>query len=208
LGFPIQIKNPYKLCDFKPAYGLLFSEHLTDCDFWGHGDIDVIFGNISNFIDDDVLNKYDVICLRHDFLTGYFTLFRNSSTINNLFKECADYKLVFQSPTHFCFDETNFTFQAFSKGLHYSEVTCEIDSMTHIVKRCQEQKVLDAYFDFHVIEGVPGRLKWIDGTLIYKDIYEVVLYHLIIFKRKHLKNGHKFIKGNFKITPTRILALK
>jgi len=26
LGFSVQIKNPYKLCDFKPAYGLIFED--------------------------------------------------------------------------------------------------------------------------------------------------------------------------------------
>src|SRR5688572_18268972 len=50
IGFPVDIKFPYKLCDFKPAYGLLFSDLLKEYEFWGHGDIDVIFGNIRSFI--------------------------------------------------------------------------------------------------------------------------------------------------------------
>jgi len=27
LGFKVTINNPYKLCDFKPAYGLFFEEY-------------------------------------------------------------------------------------------------------------------------------------------------------------------------------------
>src|ERR1700732_3083708 len=35
LGFDINITYGYKLCDFKPAYGLIFSELLKGYDFWG-----------------------------------------------------------------------------------------------------------------------------------------------------------------------------
>jgi len=43
LKLNISIKNAYKLCDFKPAYGLIFSEYLIGYDFWGMCDIDIIF---------------------------------------------------------------------------------------------------------------------------------------------------------------------
>jgi hypothetical protein len=208
LGFPINISDPYKLCDFKPAYGHIFGDHLKGYDFWGHGDIDVIFGNISNFVTDDLLDDYDVIAFRHDFLTGYFTLFRNNALSTTLFKNCSAYQYVFQSPKHFCFDETNFTFKAFTKGLHYSQIHSEIESMTHIVKRLQENKTIRAYFDFHVVEGTPGSIKWVDGTLTYKDRYEAILYHLIRFKRLGYEKKIGFIDGSIRITPTKILRLK
>ena len=34
--FHISLETPYKLCDYKPAYGLLFSDLLRGYDFWGH----------------------------------------------------------------------------------------------------------------------------------------------------------------------------
>lgn len=46
LSFAVNIGYPYKLCDFKPAYGFLFPEIIKRYDFWGHGDIDVVYGNI------------------------------------------------------------------------------------------------------------------------------------------------------------------
>src|SRR5882724_11438458 len=55
MGFPISIPYGYKLCDFKPAYGFIFSELLHGYDFWGHTDIDIIFGNIRDFITDERL---------------------------------------------------------------------------------------------------------------------------------------------------------
>ena len=44
------VNSPYKLCDYKPVYGLIFDEDLQDYDFWGHCDVDLIFGDIRKFI--------------------------------------------------------------------------------------------------------------------------------------------------------------
>jgi hypothetical protein len=55
--------------------------------------------------------------------------------------------------------------------------------MTHIVKKLHQQRIINAYFDFHVIEGRPGKLKWDKGILTYKNRFEVMLYHLIKFKK-------------------------
>ena len=53
LNIDVNISEGYKLCDFKPAYGFLFRELVEGYDFWGHGDVDVIYGNIRNFISDE-----------------------------------------------------------------------------------------------------------------------------------------------------------
>ena len=44
--FKLAIEDPYKLCDFKPAYGEIFAQYLRNYDFWGCCDIDAIFGDI------------------------------------------------------------------------------------------------------------------------------------------------------------------
>lgn len=72
LGFTITVGYPYKLCDFKPAYGFLFPEIIENYDFCGHGDIDVIFGSIRNFITDELLNEYDLISVRPDWILVVF----------------------------------------------------------------------------------------------------------------------------------------
>ncbi len=38
LGFSVAINHPYKLNDFKPAYGFIFPELIDGYDFWGHSD--------------------------------------------------------------------------------------------------------------------------------------------------------------------------
>ncbi len=205
LGFKVNIQNPYKLCDFKPAYGYIFSELIENYDFWGHGDIDLIFGNIRTFITDDLMNNYDLISVRPDWVPGCFLLFKNIPKMNLLFTQSKDYEKVFRSGTHFCFDETNFSHELFTAGYKYTEISSEIESMMHVIKRLEELHQIRPYFDLHIVEGRPGRLKWCNGILIYRNQFEVLLYHLIKLKEVYQpKNIRKEIGGTFFISPTRI----
>jgi hypothetical protein len=76
LGFPVAIGLPYKLCDFKPLYGEIFKPELIECDFWGHADLDVLWGNIREFITPEVTERYDIICGSVCGVCGHFTLYR------------------------------------------------------------------------------------------------------------------------------------
>ena len=185
LGFEVVVDNGYKLCDFKPAYGLIFADYIKDYDFWGYCDVDVIFGNIRAFMTDELLNEYDIISARHDYLTGCFALYKNNPTMRALFQQSKDYRKVFTDPRNFFFDETNFAFADFEKGLHYSQIHTEVESMTHVVRRLQEENKLRAYFEFQIIEGFAGNMLWNRGTLIYRKCFEALLYHLVRFKRMY-----------------------
>ncbi|MBS1529231.1 MAG: hypothetical protein JSU01_02895 [Bacteroidetes bacterium] len=204
IGIDISIINPYKLCDFKPTYGLLFHDLVSNYDFWGYGDIDVIFGDIRGFISPKVL-EHDIISVRHDFLTGYFQLFRNDIKMINLFTHSKDHIKVLESARCFCFDETNYCFDQFSQKLPLNEINSEIESLMHVVRRLDNEKYIKAYFDFHVIEGLPGKLRWDKGRLFYKNKFEVILYHLILLKRKYKpRPSLKPVPSSFNISPSRI----
>lgn len=209
LNFSVDIKSPYKLCDFKPAYGYIFSELIEGYDFWGWGDIDVIYGNIRNFITDELLDNYDILSVRHDFLNGYFQILKNNDKMITLFTNSKDYRKVFTSDINYCFDETNFEHKAFSDEMPYYLVKSEIESMTHVVRKMEASKIIRPYFDFHVIEGLPGKLKWSNGILYYKNKYEVILYHLIKLKYVYRsKDTADFDFGEFRISPTKIYSRK
>ncbi|MGC3946342.1 MAG: hypothetical protein QM762_17790 [Chryseolinea sp.] len=205
LGFTVQIHHPYKLCDFKPTFGLLFFDLIKDYDYWGYCDIDVVFGNIRGFITEDILEEHDIISVRHDFLTGFFQLFRNNESMRRLFMESRDYCRVLQSPEHFCFDETNFQFDAFAAGTPVDEVRSEIESMMHVVKRMESAGKLKAFFDFMIVEGVPGNIKWCEGKLVYRNRFEILLYHMIHFKKSCIKSTYdKLPPNSFRITTKQI----
>ncbi|MEQ1554291.1 MAG: DUF6625 family protein, partial [Ferruginibacter sp.] len=85
LGFEVRIDYPYKLCDFKPAYGFIFSEIIYGYDFWAWSDLDIIFGNLRDFFTTELLSKNDFISTRHDYTTGCFALIKNNIIMNRFF---------------------------------------------------------------------------------------------------------------------------
>ena len=182
LGFQVSIPYSYKLCDFKPTYGFIFEDLFKGYDFWGHGDIDLVYGNIRNFMTEELLSSFDVVSVRHDYITGTFALYRNNKLFNSLFMESMDYKKVLSNPTHYCFDECNFLWEQLESGHSIYNLPYEIESMTHVVKKLSDRKKIRAHFDFLIVEGTPGGIKWENGKVIYRDKYEAMLYHLIRFK--------------------------
>ena len=105
--FSISLERAYKLCDFKPAYGYVFSDFIKKYDFWGYCDMsDCILGNIRRVINDDILNKYEKI----GFL-GHLSLYKNSKEVNERFKKGSNsiitYKEVLSSSDNMAFDELN-----------------------------------------------------------------------------------------------------
>lgn len=73
-----RLEHPYKLCDYKTAYGELFCDYIKGYDFWGHCDVDQVFGNIRRFITDDILERHDRIGVE-----GFFTLYHNTPEVNH-----------------------------------------------------------------------------------------------------------------------------
>ena len=91
-------------------------------------------------------------------------------------------------------------------GLHYSQIPTEVESMTHIVRRLQEENRLRAYFEFQIVEGFAGNMLWDKGTLIYRKEYEAMLYHLVRFKRKYSEpvDLQRIIPDKFRIGKKKI----
>jgi hypothetical protein len=104
LGFPVSLPVSYKICDFRPAFGVLFQELLANFDFWGHCDLDQIFGDLRRFLRQDVLETHDRI-----FTRGHLSLYRNTDKVNNYFRLNApnirSFQEVFTDPVHRQFDE-------------------------------------------------------------------------------------------------------
>jgi hypothetical protein len=67
LNISFTVEFPYKLCDIKPAYGLLHQEHLAGYDYFGFSDIDIIYG----------LLQYNTLSTIADRVSGHFFLMKN-----------------------------------------------------------------------------------------------------------------------------------
>lgn len=104
LKIQIVLERPYKLCDYRPAFGIIFEDYLKKYDFWGYGDLDVVYGDLSKFITDNVMNKYDKI-----YVCGHLSLVKNNEKCNNVYKtetkNSWDYRKVFTDSNSWIFDE-------------------------------------------------------------------------------------------------------
>jgi hypothetical protein len=101
--FTIALDRPYKLCDFRPAFGELFAEELQGYRFWGQCDLDVIFGQIGEHLPIADLDSYDKVLWR-----GNFALYKNTPDVNAWYRERVngvDYRRVFSTPDTRVFDE-------------------------------------------------------------------------------------------------------
>ena len=114
IGLEVNLARPYKCCDFRPAYGVIFEEFLTDFDYWGHCDFDLIWGDIRSFLEKYHLENYE------KFLPlGHLSLYKNTFENNRRFMLAgahASYKTVFTDVHNFAFDETCGVYQIYQKN--------------------------------------------------------------------------------------------
>lgn len=98
--FDVALNNPYKLCDYRPAFGYIFNDYIRSFNFWGHTDSgDTLYGDLRKYLTDDLLTRYDKI---HIF--GHLTLYRNTDEANMRFAVPAQSGLTIQDI--FTVDET------------------------------------------------------------------------------------------------------
>lgn len=120
--FSISMSKPYKLCDFKAAYGEIFEEELKGYDFWGHCDLDMMWGDIRKFLTDNILSKYEKIGNQ-----GHSTLYRNKPEVNARYRSniegVVNYKDVFSSDKAFAFDENPMCYIYDALGIDYYSKT-------------------------------------------------------------------------------------
>jgi hypothetical protein len=105
-GMNVALELPYKLCDYKPGFGLIFEDYLDGVDFWGHCDVDLVWGNIRKFLaTDQILGSHDVVSARRRRIAGVCTLYRNSSEVNSLFLADRRFQAVVRERENRRYDE-------------------------------------------------------------------------------------------------------
>lgn len=165
--FTISLESPYKLCDYRPAYGEIFQIDLKGYDFWGYCDVDLIWGHLSNFYTDEILGKYDKISD-----AGHFTLYRNNEKMRTAYRtlqfaNCLDYKEVYTNPENFAFDEwgknkginrilLNSGYKIYYKPIYFSDIKISTygfyntrDAYDLEDRRVQEKKKHNIIFIFN-----------------------------------------------------------
>ncbi len=187
-GVKVEIGSPTKICDFKPAFGQIFRDYLNTFEFWGYCDLDVVWGDLSYLVKDNILAKYDIVSVRGDqFLSGACTFYRNTHDLRTLYKMSPTWKEVFEDPDHWAFDEDFGRGEA--RSLDVLRSRGEPVSMLDIATNEIEERNLSFYTPDppYVIQELEPTfefsLSWNEGTLTENEKGEVLAFHFLFAKK-------------------------
>ena len=158
LGIAFSPKSPYKLCDLKPAYGVLHEEDIAGYDFWAFGDIDLVYGQLRDYFTEARLGCYDFFSTHERRVSGHLCLIRNDTRWNRLFKEVPGWAAAFARPQHEAFDERAFT-RLFIRHKNWPRLLRDLADRTNPRRRRAE--FVEAF-------STPnGAIPWIDGRKVF-----------------------------------------
>lgn len=106
-----------KLCDYRPALGEMYAVEVAGFDFWGHTDLDCVYGPIWDYVTDELLADCDLFS--NDpapDMCGPFSLYR-TATASHIFRHAEDWREIFQDATFRGFDETGIVPALLRSGL-------------------------------------------------------------------------------------------
>ncbi|WP_179022248.1 DUF6625 family protein [Winogradskyella forsetii] len=211
-NFEIVLTTPYDLCEFKVAYGDLFSDLLHDYDFWGYCDMDVLWGDLRHFITDDILSTYEKISWR-----GHLTLFRNTQVINKLYtkklQEIELYKIAFSNglPVPVMFDERgiNKIFDAYNYPIYLDLpfADLKIRSFNFQVQHFDESQTSTGGI-FYWTQGKLFRLFIEDNCIIAQEFVYVHFLKRMIDIKEFNYNNQFFVVPNKIVAATEVKDLK
>lgn len=98
----------YKLCDLKPFYGMIHEEELKNYDWWGFGDLDLVYGDLSLLINDHNLKHYDLLTTHIDKVAGHFTIVRKNSEYTKIPLQIPHWQDKLMLSKHVYLDETEY----------------------------------------------------------------------------------------------------
>ncbi|WP_299199334.1 DUF6625 family protein [uncultured Amphritea sp.] len=179
------INKGYKLCDFRPAFGVIFEDYIIGYDYWAMGDIDVIYGQLlDNFPEN--WRSFDVVSMVPEWLSGSLCIFRNVENINKLYMSSSSWETVFSSEKHYAFDECNCLYERLRQGENILEID-ELQSFTYLVKNAAKNGDLKVWFKRQLVKekifANNDHIQMLDGRLYRKDRQELTYYHLVSEKR-------------------------
>ncbi len=86
------------LYDLWPTQGVLFEDYHKGYEWWGHGCLDVILGDIDKWLSPKYLKDCDIFGNDPDAICGPFSLYRNEPKINHLFEEIPNWRGILEGP--------------------------------------------------------------------------------------------------------------
>jgi hypothetical protein len=162
LGISFAPSSPYKLCDLKPALGLVHQEYLQNYDYWGFSDIDLIYGELRNYFTEQRMAGRDLLSTHERRISGHLCLLRNSPEMLNCFRRVPDWERLLANDKHAGFDEGAFS-RLFVRFKNWPKRVQQLLSLGNPLWRNSE---------FHEAFTTPyGRVPWHDGSFDFPDYW-------------------------------------
>ena len=194
--------SPYKLCDLKPFYGFIHKDLASKYDFWGFGDIDLIYGDMSRLLSDRMLKIYDIITTHSDRIAGHFCIFRTGSRISEKCFRIKDWKMKLMDDGHCNIDEGDLTlaiypeirfsyklFRIFEKMGCKADMNSFLNRINPIFCNRLTRRHFKEYWTTPVPEkGQIWKLDLISGIISNPSGFYIPYLHFLYFKKNKYKN--------------------
>ncbi len=106
LGVSVPALHGRKLCDYRPALGEMYADETAGYDFWGHTDLDCVYGPLWEYVNDELLSACDLFSNDPSpSMCGPFSLYR-TATASHVFRDHPGWRDIFESETCVGFDES------------------------------------------------------------------------------------------------------
>lgn len=105
LNLSLALDHPRKLCDLKPAYGLIFAEHLSGYDYWAYGDEDLFFGDVDGMLAPRLEAEPDVLSPTQNATVGHLTVVKNRPDLLDLVTTDPEYREALRDKNLWAWDE-------------------------------------------------------------------------------------------------------
>lgn len=126
LGIKFCPKSSYKLCDLRPWYGIIHDNILKDYEYWGYGDIDLVYGNLNSFLNDFFRKKMDVFSTHSDRISGHFCLLRNNDYYIHLPFTIPNWEKLLTDDKHYGIDEGQFSLLLLKRQRYFRSILYRI----------------------------------------------------------------------------------
>ena len=86
-------KWPRLVAEYKPAFGTVFADFLTNYTHWGYSDLDVVLGHVNRFVERSELLDHHIVTYSFGdadavYLRGQWTVHQNTRQVNAIWKGC------------------------------------------------------------------------------------------------------------------------
>jgi hypothetical protein len=188
LGFQVKVKSGLKICDLRPAFGVIFEDYLECYEFWGYADTDLIFGDIRSFFPDSYLDSFDFFSVGERYPSGFFAVFRNAKSINELFMQCQDFQELIEHDENTLFEECGGYYAEVMSGINICDTDCPFDTLHHLLVK--NSSVVRSSFRHLALEDAIGKMVLRNNTLICGE------HHLLLFHLTKMKSNF-FVRRRF-----------